>query len=85
MYGYVRPVWPCMYGYECMAMYLVVKSNECAVIIPSACPNALHMEESFVAKIAKYEVLRDAVGHYYKEASAYITAQNYRDISINAN
>ena len=36
-----------------------------------ACPYDLCMEESAVAKVAKYEALTDAVDQYYKEVNVY--------------
>ena len=46
---------------------LVLKSNECSIIIDVACPRDLCLEESVVAKIAMYRVLRDLVDQYYEE------------------
>ena len=49
-------------------------TNKRVVIIDVACPYYLYMEESFVAKVANYEALRDAVDQYYEEANVYPVA-----------
>ena len=40
---------------------LILMTNKCVVIIDVACPYDLYMDESVVAKVAKYEALKDAV------------------------
>ena len=50
---------------------LVLKTNKSVVIIDVACPYDLYMEESVVAKVAKYEALKDAVDQYYEEVNVH--------------